>query len=210
MPRAPVLRNTCHGPRTPIPQRAGCLPHCYFSEGSRDANDAITDISYIEPWHCENCGGLPRHMHTRPQAAKRARVSFGPDLAVVTEPPITKGGLATGHQGGGWGGHWPTRTEMPQQTTGKGNLKAAMEPPITKSKRTLEALSSASFALQAVQIPDHKRHAGARHTGSSHKTPGDESDAADAATIRDRFSLRRTIDSMEGGTCGSSQSAARP
>ena len=26
MPQAPVLRNTCHGPRTPIPQRAGCLP----------------------------------------------------------------------------------------------------------------------------------------------------------------------------------------
>ena len=26
MPRAPVLRNTCHGPRTSIPQRAGCLP----------------------------------------------------------------------------------------------------------------------------------------------------------------------------------------
>ena len=26
MPQAPVLRNTCHGPRTCIPQRAGCLP----------------------------------------------------------------------------------------------------------------------------------------------------------------------------------------
>ena len=26
MPRAPVLRNTCHGPRTSIPQRVGCLP----------------------------------------------------------------------------------------------------------------------------------------------------------------------------------------
>ena len=83
---------------------------------------------------------------------------------------------------------------MPQLTTGKG--KEAMQPPITKSKRTLEALST-SFALPAVQIQDHKRHAGARHTGSSHKTPGDESDAADAATIRDRFSLRRTIDSMD-------------
>jgi hypothetical protein len=96
--------------------------YCYFSEGSRDANDAIKDM---EHWHCETCGGLPRHMHPRPQAAKRARVSFGPDLAVVTEPPMTKGGSATGHQGGGWGGHWPTRTEMPQLTTGNG--KEAME-----------------------------------------------------------------------------------
>ena len=26
MPQAPVLRNTCHGPRTSIPQRVGCLP----------------------------------------------------------------------------------------------------------------------------------------------------------------------------------------
>ena len=26
MPQAPVLRNTCHDPRTCIPQRAGCLP----------------------------------------------------------------------------------------------------------------------------------------------------------------------------------------
>jgi hypothetical protein len=100
--------------------------HCYFSHGSRDANDAITDIEHC---HCENCGGLPRHMHPRPQAAKRARVSFGPDLDVVTEPPIPKGGSATGHQGGGgWGGHWPTRTEMPQLTTGKG--KEAMEDPV--------------------------------------------------------------------------------
>ena len=91
--------------------------NCYFSAGSQDANDAITDI---EHWHCENCGGLPRHMHPRPQAAKRARVSFGPDLDVVTEPPITKGGSATGHQGGGWSGLWPTRIEIPQLTTGKG------------------------------------------------------------------------------------------
>ena len=86
----------------------------------------------IEHWHCENCGGLPRHMHPRPPVAKRARVrarvSFGLDLAVVTEPPITKGGSATGHQSGGWGGHWPTRTEMPQLTTGKG--KEAMEDPV--------------------------------------------------------------------------------
>ena len=98
--------------------------NCYFSVGSKDANDAITDI---EHWHCENCGGLPRHMHPRPRAAKRARVSFDPDLDVVTKSPITEGAPATGHQGGGWGGHWQTRTEMPQLTTGKG--KEAMEDP---------------------------------------------------------------------------------
>ena len=113
--------------------------NCYFSAGSQDANDAITDI---EHWHCENCGGLPRHMHPRPRAAKRACVSFDTDLAVVTDTLITKGGFATGNQGGGWGGHWPTRTEMPQLTTGKG--KEAMEPPLTKSKRPLEALSASS------------------------------------------------------------------
>ena len=165
--------------------------NCYFSAGSKDANDTISDI---EHWHCENCGGLPRHMHPRPRAAKRARVSFDPDLDVVTESPITEGGPATGHQGGGWGGHWQTRTEMPQLTTGKG--KEAMEPPIITSKRTLEALS-ASFTLQEVQLPDHKRHLGARRTGSSHQTPGGGSDAADAVAIRDRLLLRRAIDPMD-------------
>ena len=119
--------------------------NCYFSARSKDANDAITDI---EHWHCENCGGLPRHMHPRPRAAKRARVSFDPDLDVVTESPITEGGPATGYQGGGWGGHWPTRTELAQLTTGKG--KEAMEPPITTSQRTLEDCS-ARLTLQ----PDH-------------------------------------------------------
>jgi hypothetical protein len=66
--------------------------HCYFTAGSQDANDAITDI---EHWHCENCGGLPRHIHPRPPAAKRARVSFDPDLPgpVVTETPITREAL---------------------------------------------------------------------------------------------------------------------
>ena len=49
-----------------------------------------------------------------------------PDLDVVRESPTAEGGPATGHQGGGWGGHWPTRTEMPQLTTGKG--KETMEP----------------------------------------------------------------------------------
>jgi hypothetical protein len=89
-------------PRICTPAKVACRS---FSEGSQDANDAITDI---EHWHCENCGGLPRHMHPRPQAAKRARVSFGPELAVATETLITQRGSATGLQSGGWGGHWPT------------------------------------------------------------------------------------------------------
>ena len=104
--------------------------NCYFSTGSKDANDTISDI---EHWHCENCGGLPRHMHPRPRAAKTAGVSFDPDLEVVTESPITEGVPATGHQGGGWGGHWQTRTEMPQLTTGKG--KEAMEDLVTSQRR---------------------------------------------------------------------------
>ena len=66
-------------------------------------------------------------MHPRPKATKRARVSFDPDLDVVTESLTIEGGLATGLQGGGWGGHWPTRVEIPQPTTGKG--KEAMEDP---------------------------------------------------------------------------------
>ena len=108
--------------------------NCYFSEGSQDANDTISDI---EHWHCENCG-LPRHMHPRPRAAKRACVSFDTDLAVVTDTLITKGGFATGNQGGGWGGHWPTRTEMPQLTTGKG--KEAMEDLVDLPLDTVEAM----------------------------------------------------------------------
>ena len=116
--------------------------NCYFSERSQDANDTISDM---EHWHCENCGGLPRHMHPRPRAAKRARVSFGPDLAGTL---ITKGGFATGLQGGGWGGHWPPRTERPQLTTGKG--KEAMEQPITHIDYDRGALA----ALPSRQ-PDH-------------------------------------------------------
>ena len=83
---------------------------------------------------------------------------------------------------------------MPQLATGKG--KEAMAQPITPSKRTLEVLST-GFAPPAVQIPDNRRHAGARQTGSTHTTLGDESDAAVATTIKDRSSLRGTIDSMD-------------
>ena len=58
----------------------------------------------------------------------------------------------------GWGGHWPTRLEMPHLDTGKG--KEAMEPPITKSKRPLEALS-ARFSL-------HTGHDAAVETTTCH------------------------------------------
>ena len=119
--------------------------HCYFTAGSHDANDAITDI---EHWHCENCGGLPRHMHPRPPATKGARVSFGPVLPAPLEVLTDQGDSATGHPSGGWGGHWPIRTEMSQPATGKG--KEAMEPPITTSKRTPQALS-ARLTLQPDQ-----------------------------------------------------------
>ena len=124
----------------------------------------------IEHWHCENCGGLPRHMHPRPPAAKRARVSFGPDLA-ATEP-ITQRGYATGLQSGGWGGHWPTWTEMPQLATGSsGKGKEAMEPPINTP------------SLRDVQPPAPKRHAGPRHTGSSHHNPGGGNGSADMMNV---------------------------
>ena len=95
---------------------------CYFSAGSHDANDAITDI---EHWHCENCGGLPRHMHPRPRAAKRARVSFDPLLSTPMATTSAQA-VSTTHPSGDWGGHWPIRTAMPP--TAKGIGKEAMEP----------------------------------------------------------------------------------
>ena len=104
----------------------GCsvLAHlnCYFSKGSKDANDTISDI---EHWHCENCGGLPRHMHPRPRAAKRARVSFDPLLPTPMATTSAQA-VSTTHPSGGWGGHWPIRTAMPPTAKGKG--KEAMEP----------------------------------------------------------------------------------
>jgi hypothetical protein len=98
--------------------------NCYFSAGSQDADDTISDI---EHWHCEKCGGLPRHMHPRPRAAKRARVSFDP---VLPTPMATTSAQAvpTTHPSGGWGGHWPIRTAMPTSAQGKG--KEAMEDPV--------------------------------------------------------------------------------
>ena len=112
--------------------------NCYFSAGSQDANDATTDI---EHWHCENCGGLPRHMHPRPRAAKRARVSFDP---VLPSPMATTSDQAvpTTHLSGGWGGHWPIRTAMPPPANGKG--KEAMEPPHSSERGGGDANSAPS------------------------------------------------------------------
>ena len=118
--------------------------NCYFSAGSQDANDAITDI---EHWHCENCGGLPRHMHPRPQATKRARVSFDPVLPTPMAATSAQA-VSTTHPSGGWGGHWPIRTAMPPPAKGKG--KEAME--------TLRNDSS----ICDMQPPANKRHAGPR------------------------------------------------
>ena len=91
-------------------------------------------------------------------------------------------------QSGGWGGHWPTRTEMPQLAPGKG--KEAMEPLTDKGKRTFEALSDL-FKVHPTRCakPDYKRHAGTRHADSSHQTPGGGSGAAGAAAIKDLLLL---------------------
>ena len=116
-------------------------------------------------------------MHPRPQATKRARVSFGPDLAVTTETLITKRGSATGPQRGGWGGHWPTRTEIPQLTTGKG--KETMEDPVDLQ------------LIPDVYQPASKRHAGPRHTGDSCHNLGGGSGITGAASISDRLLPQR-------------------
>jgi len=90
-------------------------------------------------------------MHPRPQATKRARVSFGPDLAVTTATPITKRGSARGHQSGGWGGHWPTRLEMPRLATGKG--KEAMEPPTDKGPKTRQVTKADDMTIDTFDRP---------------------------------------------------------
>ena len=51
---------------------------CYFTKGSRDANDTITGM---EQWCCETCGGFARHTHPRPVEAKRQRVTWTQSLA---------------------------------------------------------------------------------------------------------------------------------
>ena len=116
-------------------------------------------------------------MHPRPPAAKHARVSFDPDLAVATDTLITKGDPATEHPSGGWGGHWPIRTEMPQQTAGNG--KEAMEPPVNTT------------FLRDVQPPALKRHAGPRHADSSHQNPGGGSGSANRTQVTGSLSRGR-------------------
>ena len=118
--------------------------NCYFSAGSQDADDTISDI---EHWHCEKCGGLPRHMHPRPRAAKRARVSFDP---VLPTPMATTSAQAVPitHPTGGWGGHWPIRTAMPLPAKGKG--KEAMEP-------GKEAMDIESMDHDMLSCPDSTR-----------------------------------------------------
>ena len=41
---------------------------CYFTEGSKEANDTITEA---EEWRCEECGGFERHIHPRPVQVQR-------------------------------------------------------------------------------------------------------------------------------------------
>ena len=65
-------------------------------------------------------------MHPRPQAAKRARVSFDPVLPTPIAATSDQA-VSTTHPSGGWGGHWPIRTAMPPTAKGKG--KETMEPP---------------------------------------------------------------------------------
>ena len=77
--------------------------------------------------------------------ASKWTVSFGPDLTVASETLITQRGSATGLQSGGWGGHWPTRTEMPQLTTGKG--KEAMEPPTDKGPKTRQVTKADDMTI---------------------------------------------------------------
>jgi len=66
---------------------------CYFTAGSKDANETITDA---EEWRCENCGGLGRHLHPRPVQGQRRNVTW--TLALPSSSGIRAG---TGGFGGG-------------------------------------------------------------------------------------------------------------
>ena len=80
-------------------------------------------------------------------------------------------------QRGGWGGHWPTRSEIPQLTTGKG--KETMEDPVDLQ------------LIPDVYQPASKRHAGPRHTGDSCHNLGGGSGITGAAFISDRLPPQR-------------------
>ena len=66
---------------------------CYFTKGTRDANDTITDM---EQWCCEMCHGLPRHIHPRPVEAKRQRVTWTQPLALPSNMLASTGGFRGG------------------------------------------------------------------------------------------------------------------
>ena len=96
--------------------------NCYYRLRSDEADYYEKNTS---DWRCQDCGGPQRHTDC-------ALSENGQVVQLHVGTHIPKGGSATGHQGGGWGGHWPTRTDMAQLATGKG--KEAMEPrhiPIT-------------------------------------------------------------------------------
>ena len=61
---------------------------CYFTKGSRDANDTITDM---EQWCCETCGGFACHIHPRPVEAKQQRVTWTQSLALHSDTPASPG-----------------------------------------------------------------------------------------------------------------------
>ena len=61
--------------------------------GAEPSNQPLGTPHTIDLKTCHIC--LPRHVHPRPPAAKRARVSFHPDLPVVTQTLITQRGSAT-------------------------------------------------------------------------------------------------------------------
>ena len=98
--------------------------HCYFTPGSQDAEDAITDI---ENWHCEGCGGLPRHLHPRPPAMKQARVSFCSALTAPFDVRLGQGGSASERPGAGWGARGGGEHHPARIGTGSGKGKEPMD-----------------------------------------------------------------------------------
>ena len=98
--------------------------HCYFTPGSQDAEDVITDI---ENWHCEGCGGLPRHLHPRPPAMKQARVSFCSALTAPFDVRLGQGGSASERPGAGWGARGGGEHHAARTGTGSGKGKEPMD-----------------------------------------------------------------------------------
>ena len=93
---------------------------CYFTAGSEDANDTITDA---EDWRCEDCGGLGRHLHPRPVQGQRRNVNW--TLADTSALGMQAG---TGGFGGG-------RLGAPRTNIGSGKGKEPM--PVDEDDRRL-------------------------------------------------------------------------